>query len=45
VLIALSVWRTRRGFLQHAFATNAVLMCAGFILVGYQVAAYFTAKA
>ena len=45
VLIALSVWRTRRGFLQHAFATNAVLMCAGFILVGYQVAGYFTAKA
>jgi hypothetical protein len=40
VLIALSVWRTRSGFLQHAFATNAVLMCAGFILVGYQVAGY-----
>src|SRR5579871_1591019 len=41
VLIALSVWRTRSGFLQHAFTTNAVLMCAGFILVGYQVAGYF----
>ena len=41
VLIALSVWRTRSGFLRHAFATNAVLMCAGFVLVGYQVAGYF----
>jgi HupE/UreJ protein len=41
VLIALSVWRTRSGFLRHAFATNALLMCAGFLLVGYQVAGYF----
>ena len=41
VLIALSVWRTRSGFLRHAFATNAVLMCAGFLLMGYQVAGYF----
>ena len=41
VLIALSVWRTRSGFLRHAFATNAVLMCAGFVLMGYQVAGYF----
>lgn len=41
VLIALSIWRTRSGFLRHAFATNTVLMTAGFILVGYQVAGYF----
>jgi hypothetical protein len=41
VLIVLSVWRTRSGFLRHAFATNALLMCAGFLLVGYQVAGYF----
>src|ERR1051326_4985749 len=26
VLIALSYWRTRKGFLQHAFATNTLLM-------------------
>jgi hypothetical protein len=43
VLIALSVWRTRGSFLRDAFATNAVLMTVGFILVGYQVAGYFTA--
>src|SRR6266567_2381893 len=38
VLIALSFWRTRSGFLRHAFATNAVLLTVGFVLTGYQVA-------
>jgi hypothetical protein len=42
VLILLSFWRTQKGFLQHAFATNTVLMTVGFILVGYQVAGYVT---
>jgi len=41
VLIALSYWRTRRGFLQHAFVTNSVLMACGFLLVGYQLSGYF----
>jgi hypothetical protein len=41
VLIALSVWRTQRGFLRQAFTANAVLMTVGFVLVGYQVAGYF----
>jgi len=41
VLIALSFWRTRSGFLRHAFATNTVLMSVGFILTGYQVAGYY----
>lgn len=41
VLIALSFWRTRSGFLRHAFATNTALMAVGFVLVGYQVAGYF----
>jgi hypothetical protein len=40
VFIALSVWRTRRGFLTHAFATNTLLMIGGFILVGYQLTGY-----
>jgi len=43
VLIALSFWRTRSGFLRHAFATNTALMAVGFVLVGYQVAGYFVA--
>ena len=41
ILIVLSVWRARSGFLRHAFATNTALMTVGFILVGYQVAGYF----
>src|ERR1700687_4521231 len=43
VLIGLSYWRTRSGFLRHAFATNTALMAVGFILVGYQFAGYFVA--
>jgi HupE / UreJ protein len=40
VLIALSYWRSREGFLRHAFATNTLLMAGGFTLVGYQIAGY-----
>jgi hypothetical protein len=43
VLIGLSYWRTRSGFLRHAFATNAVVMGCGFLLVGYQLSGYFLA--
>jgi hypothetical protein len=43
VLIVLSYWRTRSGFLRHAFATNTVLMAVGFVLTGYQIAGYFLA--
>jgi hypothetical protein len=41
VLLVLSFWRTRSGFLRHAFVTNAVLMACGFLLVGYQMSGYF----
>src|SRR5690349_12243090 len=41
VLIALSFWRTRSGYLRHAFATNTVLMTVGFVLTGYQIAGYY----
>ena len=41
ILIALTFWRTRSGFLHHAFATNAVVMACGFLLVGYQLSGYF----
>jgi hypothetical protein len=43
VLLALTYWRTRTGFLRHAFATNTALMTGGFLLVGYQMAGYFVA--
>jgi len=41
ILIALTYWRTRMGFLAHAFATNTALMMGGFILMGYQLTGYF----
>jgi hypothetical protein len=41
VLIAISFWRTRPGFLRHSFAANTVLMTVGFMLVGYQLTGYF----
>jgi len=43
ILIALTFWRTRTGFLHHAFATNAIVMACGFLLVGYQLSGYFLA--
>jgi len=45
VLIGLSYWRTRSGYLRHAFATNTALMAGGFILMGYQLAGYFMTAA
>jgi hypothetical protein len=41
ILIGISIWRTRPGFLRHAFATNTLLMVGGFILMGYQLTGYF----
>src|SRR5215470_175249 len=44
VFIGLSYWRTRAGFLRHAFATNTLLMTGGFILVGYQLTGYMVTR-
>ena len=44
VLIGLSYWRTRTGFLRHAFMTNALLMLGGFLLVGYQLTGYWVVQ-
>jgi len=41
ILIALTYWRSHTAFLRHAFATNAVVMACGFLLVGYQLSGYF----
>jgi hypothetical protein len=41
ILIALMWWRARHGFLDHAFATNALVMACGFLLVGFQLSGYF----
>jgi hypothetical protein len=44
VFIGLSYWRSRPGFLRHAFVTNTLLMVGGFILVGYQLTGYVVAQ-
>ena len=44
VFIGLSYWRTRAGFLRHAFVTNTLLMAGGFILVGYQLTGYMVTR-
>ena len=40
ILIALTWWRTRSGYLRHAFLTNSLLMFGGFLLIGYQLSGY-----
>jgi hypothetical protein len=44
VFIGLSYWRTRSGFLRHAFVTNTLLMTGGFILVGYQLTGFMVTR-
>jgi len=43
ILIALNVWRTTGSFMRHAYATNVLIMSAGFMLMGYQLTGYFVA--
>lgn len=42
ILILMNLWRLSGNFQRHALAANAALMSAGFMLVGYQLAGYFT---
>lgn len=42
VLILMSYWRRRASFWRHAYTANVVLMCAGFILIGYQFTGLIT---
>jgi hypothetical protein len=44
VLIALTYWRTHPSFRRHAYATNALLMTAGFVLTGYQLTGYLVSQ-
>ncbi|HBK47418.1 MAG TPA: hypothetical protein DDZ67_13490 [Xanthomonadaceae bacterium] len=41
ILIAMGFWRRSPAFGRQAFAANGVLMSAGFLLIGYQLAGYF----
>lgn len=42
ILLALNWLRASGQFWRFASATNAVIMCAGFILIGYQLTGYAT---
>ena len=41
ILIAMSFWRRRTSFSRYGYVANAIVMTAGFVLVGYQLAGYF----
>lgn len=41
ILIVMGFWRLTPGFFRHAYTANIVMMSAGFLLFGYQVAGYF----
>jgi len=41
ILIAMGYWRRTSGFLRHAYSANVIMMCLGFMLVGYQLTGYF----
>jgi hypothetical protein len=41
ILIAMSFWRRTPGFHRHALVTNGVVMTAGFVLMGLQLAGFF----
>jgi len=42
ILIAMTLWRRSASFARSALAANTLLMCAGLVLTGYQLAGYFT---
>jgi hypothetical protein len=43
ILLAFNAWRATGGFFRHAYASNVVLMSAGFVLIGYQLTGFFRA--
>ncbi len=40
ILILMDFWRLHHAFARQAFASNVLLMAAGFVLVGYQLTGY-----
>jgi hypothetical protein len=45
ILIVMGFWRRSVGFRRHAYAANVAIMCAGFVLIGYQLTGYFVYRA
>nr|WP_306294733.1 HupE/UreJ family protein [Sphingobium lactosutens] len=42
ILLLMNLWRMTSTFHRSAIVANAALMTAGFVLIGYQLAGYFT---
>jgi hypothetical protein len=42
ILIGMGYWRRTASFIRNAYTANVAMMSAGFILVGMQLAGYFT---
>jgi hypothetical protein len=40
ILVLMNSWRRTPHFMRHAYFANLVLLCAGFLLTGYQLAGY-----
>jgi hypothetical protein len=40
ILIGMNYWRKTGSFLRHAYTANVLMMTAGFVLIGYQLAGY-----
>src|SRR5829696_415830 len=45
ILVVMTHWRQTVSFMRHAYMTNVAVMCAGFVLVGLQLAGYFITRA
>jgi hypothetical protein len=41
ILLAFNFWRRSRTFLSGAWTANVLIMAAGFVLIGYQLAGYW----
>jgi hypothetical protein len=41
ILIAMGYWRRTASFFRHAYTVNVAMMCAGFMLIGYQLTGLF----
>jgi hypothetical protein len=44
IIVFMSLWRNSAAFNQQATAANALLMFAGYVLVGYQLSGYFLTR-
>lgn len=42
ILLLMNIWRLSDSFRRSAILANAALMTAGFVLIGFQLAGYFT---